>query len=240
MVDAKQVRFIIGVIGNVISFGLFAAPAKTFWRIFKKKSVEEFSYVPYVATVMNCMLWVFYGLPVVHKDSYLVSTINGVGLVIELFYVGVYLMYCGNKQNYRKKILFYLLGEVVSVAIIVLITLFVIKNDFIKQTFVGVICDIFNIAMYASPSLAIITVVKTKSVEYMPFLLSLVCFVNAGIWTSYSLIFKIDYYVLASNGIGTLLALSQLIVYFMYYKSTPKKEKTVKPSEVEISATNRV
>jgi len=74
---------------------------KTFWRIFKKKSVEEFSYVPYVATVMNCMLWVFYGLPVVHKDSILVSTINGVGLVIELFYVGVYLMYCGHKKNHR-------------------------------------------------------------------------------------------------------------------------------------------
>ncbi|AED94526.1 unnamed protein product [Arabidopsis thaliana] len=239
MVDAKQVRFIIGVIGNVISFGLFAAPAKTFWRIFKKKSVEEFSYVPYVATVMNCMLWVFYGLPVVHKDSILVSTINGVGLVIELFYVGVYLMYCGHKKNHRRNILGFLALEVILVVAIILITLFALKGDFVKQTFVGVICDVFNIAMYGAPSLAIIKVVKTKSVEYMPFLLSLVCFVNAGIWTTYSLIFKIDYYVLASNGIGTFLALSQLIVYFMYYKSTPK-EKTVKPSEVEISATERV
>ncbi|EOA19049.1 hypothetical protein CARUB_v10007710mg [Capsella rubella] len=239
MVDAKQVRFIIGVIGNVISFGLFAAPAKTFWRIFKKKSVEEFSYVPYVATIMNCMLWVFYGLPVVHKDSILVSTINGVGLVIEIFYVALYLAYCGHKKNARRNILGFLILEVVAVAIIVLVTLFAIKNDFAKQTFVGVICDIFNIAMYASPSLAIFKVVRTKSTEYMPFLLSLVCFVNAAIWTSYSLIFKIDIYVLASNGIGTLLALSQLIVYFMYYKSTPK-DKTVKPSEVEISGTDRV
>ncbi|XP_010450696.1 PREDICTED: bidirectional sugar transporter SWEET8 [Camelina sativa] len=239
MVDAQQVRFIIGVIGNVISFGLFAAPAKTFWRIFKKKSVEEFSYVPYVATVMNCMLWVFYGLPVVHKDSILVSTINGVGLVIELFYVGVYLLYCGQKKNARRNIVSFLALEVVAVVGIVLITLFAIKNEFAKQTFVGVICDVFNIAMYGAPSLAIAKVVKTKSVEYMPFLLSLVCFVNAAIWTSYALIYKIDYYVLASNGMGTLLALSQLIVYFMYYKSTPKEKK---PSEVEISAsgTDRV
>ncbi|XP_010441130.1 PREDICTED: bidirectional sugar transporter SWEET8-like [Camelina sativa] len=239
MVDAQQVRFIIGVIGNVISFGLFAAPAKTFWRIFKKKSVEEFSYVPYVATVMNCMLWVFYGLPVVHKDSILVSTINGVGLVIELFYVGIYLLYCGHKKNARRNIVSFLALEVVAVAGIVLVTLFAIKNEFAKQTFVGVICDVFNIAMYGAPSLAIAKVVKTKSVEYMPFLLSLVCFVNAAIWTSYSLIYKIDIYVLASNGMGTLLALSQLIVYFMYYKSTPKEKK---PSEVEISAsgTDRV
>jgi len=55
-------------------------------------------------------------------------------------------------------------------------------------------------------------VVKTKSVEYMPFLLSLVCFVNAGIWTTYSLIFKIDYYVLVSS----LLCIKQnLLKYFI-------------------------
>ncbi|KFK33127.1 hypothetical protein AALP_AA6G334300, partial [Arabis alpina] len=51
--------------------------------------------------------------------------------------------------------------------------------------FVGVICDVFNIAMYASPCLAIKKVMRTKSVEYMPFWLSLVCFLNAVTWTAY-------------------------------------------------------
>lgn len=133
---------------------------------------------------MNCMLWVFYGLPVVHKDSILVSTINGVGLVIEIFYICVYLAYCGHKKNARvsytnhnnlvwsfydylmlmfdllfvqRNILGFLVLEVIAVLAIVLITLFAIKNEFVKQTFVGVICDIFNIAMYASPSLAIVS-----------------------------------------------------------------------------------
>ncbi|KAL1200368.1 Bidirectional sugar transporter SWEET8 [Cardamine amara subsp. amara] len=239
MVDAKQIRFIIGMIGNVISFGLFLSPAKTFYRIIKKKSVEEFQYVPYITTVMNCMLWVFYGLPVVHKDSILVSTINGIGLVIEAIYLIIYFAYCGHKKNARRNILGFLVLEVIAVLAIVLITLFAIKNEFLKQTFVGVICDLFNIAMYAAPSLAIFKVVNTKSVEYMPFLLSFIGCINAIIWTSYALIYKIDYYVLASNGVGTFLGASQLIVYMMYRKSTPK-DKTVKPSEVEISGAERV
>lgn len=74
---------------------------KTFWRIYKKKSVEEFSYVPYITTILNCMLWVFYGLPVVHTDSLLVTTINGVGLVIEFFYIVIYYRYCGHVKNAR-------------------------------------------------------------------------------------------------------------------------------------------
>ncbi|ESQ46969.1 hypothetical protein EUTSA_v10027903mg [Eutrema salsugineum] len=239
MVDAKKVRFIIGVIGNVISFGLFLSPVPTFWRIIKKKDVEEFQPYPYVATVMNCMLWVFYGLPVVHKDSILVTTINGVGLVFEAVYLSIFVYHCGNKKNFRRNIGLYLLAEIIAVAGIVLITLFAIQNAFAKQTFVGVICDIFNIAMYGAPSLVIKKVVETKSVEYMPFLLSFISFINAVIWTTYSLIYKIDLYVLISNGLGTLLCASQLIVYAIYRKSTPVN-KTAKPSEIEIPATERV
>ncbi|KAF8096448.1 hypothetical protein N665_0308s0022 [Sinapis alba] len=237
MVDAKQIRFIVGVIGNVISFFLFFSPLPTFIRIYKSKSVEEFQPYPYVATMMNCMLWVFYGLPVVHKDSILVSTINGVGMVFEAAFISTFLLYCGGKKNFRRNIGLYLLAEVIAVAAIVLITLFAIQNSFAKQTFVGVICDIFNIAMYAAPSLVIKKVIKTRSVEYMPFLISFISFINAGIWTAYSLIYKIDLYVLISNGLGTVLCASQLIVYAMYRNATPKEEHKTKPSEIEIPGT---
>ncbi|CAH8300546.1 unnamed protein product [Eruca vesicaria subsp. sativa] len=229
MVDAKQVRFIIGIIGTIIS--------PTFWRIYKKKSVEEFQPWPYVAAMMNCMLWVFYGLPVVHKDSILVTTINGVGMVFEALYISVFLIYCGGKKNIRRKVGLYLVAEVISVAAIVLITLFAIQNSFAKQTFVGVICDIFNIGMYAAPSLAIKKVIRTRSVEYMPFWLSFIGFINAAIWTAYSLIYKLDLYVLISNGLGTTLCASQLIVYLMYRNATPKDDGKTKPSEIEIPGT---
>ncbi|KFK33126.1 hypothetical protein AALP_AA6G334100 [Arabis alpina] len=242
MVDAQQVRTIVGVIGNVISFGLFLSPVPMFWRIIKKESVEEFQPYPYVFTVMNCMLWIFYGLPIVHKDSLLVTTINGVGLGIEAIYIGIFLYYCGDKKNFRRNIGLYLVAEIIGVVAVVLITLYAFKNyktDFAKQTFVGVICDVFNIAMYASPCLVIKKVWTTKSVEYMPFWLSLISFLNAICWTAYSLLYKIDLYVLISNGLGTFLCAIQLAVYAKFYKSTPKGGSG-KPSEIEISGTEKV
>uniref|UniRef100_A0ACD5VN71 Uncharacterized protein n=1 Tax=Avena sativa TaxID=4498 RepID=A0ACD5VN71_AVESA len=64
-------------------------------------------------------------------------------------------------------------------------------------------------------------VIKTKSIEYMPFFLSLVSFLNSVCWTSYALI-KFDLHVTIHNGLGALFG---LVLYACYYKSTSKKEK---------------
>lgn len=69
----------------------------TFYKIIKNKDVEEFKPDPYIATVLNCAFWVFYGLPFVHPNSLLVVTINGVGLVFEFVYLTIFYMYANNK-----------------------------------------------------------------------------------------------------------------------------------------------
>ncbi|KAI7737062.1 hypothetical protein M8C21_024753 [Ambrosia artemisiifolia] len=38
---------------------------------------------PYIACVLNCMLWIFYGLPFNHPNSTLVVMINGTGLMLD-------------------------------------------------------------------------------------------------------------------------------------------------------------
>ncbi|KAK8968544.1 Bidirectional sugar transporter SWEET4 [Platanthera guangdongensis] len=63
MVSVDAMRTAVGIIGNAIALGLFLSPLPTFIRIWKKKSVEEFSVIPYVATLLNCMLWMVYGFP---------------------------------------------------------------------------------------------------------------------------------------------------------------------------------
>jgi solute carrier family 50 protein (sugar transporter) len=63
--------------------------------------VEEFKADPYLATLLNCMLWVFYGLPIVHPNSILVVTINGVGLVVEGIYLIIYFIYAPSKKRVR-------------------------------------------------------------------------------------------------------------------------------------------
>ncbi|VAH09927.1 unnamed protein product [Triticum turgidum subsp. durum] len=178
MVSADAARNIVGIVGNVISFGLFLSPVPTFWRIIKAKDVEEFKPDPYLATLLNCMLWVFYGLPIVHPNSILVVTINGIGLVIESAYLIIFFIYA--TRNTRGK------------------------------------------------------VIKTRSVEYMPFVLSLVNFLNGCCWTAYALI-KFDLYITIPNGLGAVFGLAQLILYGCYYRSTPKKGKNVELPTVKVT-----
>ena len=80
-------------------FNEFFSP--TFYRIIKKKSVEEFKPDPYIATVLNCAFWVFYGLPFVHPHSILVLTINSIGLMFEFIYLTIFYIYATNKGRVR-------------------------------------------------------------------------------------------------------------------------------------------
>lgn len=61
--------------------------------------MEEFKPDPYIATVLNCLFWILYGLPVVHPDSTLVVTINGVGLALEAIYLLIFLIYANDNKK---------------------------------------------------------------------------------------------------------------------------------------------
>ncbi|KAE9458969.1 hypothetical protein C3L33_09133, partial [Rhododendron williamsianum] len=74
------------------------------------------------------------------------------------------------------------------------------------------------------------TVVKTKSVEYMPFTLSFFLFLNAGVWSVYALLVK-DYYVGVPNAIGFVLGSAQLILYTIYNKKSPSTKSEVEREE---------
>ncbi|CBI15051.3 hypothetical protein VitviT2T_026346 [Vitis vinifera] len=232
MVNPDTIRTIVGIIGNVISFGLFASPIPTFIQIVKKKTVGEFKPDPYLATVLNCMMWVLYGLPFVRPDSLLVITINGGGLVIELIYVTIFFVYADSLK--RKKIALWLLFEVIFMAIIAAITMLLFHGTKNRSLFVGLLCVVFNVIMYASPLTVMRQVIRTKSVKYMPFTLSLANFANGIVWSIYALI-KFDPYILIPNGLGSLSGAVQLILYATYYKSTPKDEEDKKPPEVQLS-----
>ncbi|XP_022150121.1 bidirectional sugar transporter SWEET5-like [Momordica charantia] len=234
MVSAAVARFIVGVIGNVISFGLFLSPLPTFFTIIKKKSVEEFKPDPYIATTLNCMFWVFYGMPFVHPNSFLVITINSVGLVLEMIYLTIFFFFADYKG--RKKVCVSLLIELIFVSIVVHITILALRGTKSRSLMVGIICDIFNILMYISPLTIMKKVIQTKSVKYMPFTLSLANFFNGCVWTAYALI-EFDIYILICNGIGVVSGLLQLFLY-AYFSITGSKEEEIiekEPKKIQLS-----
>ncbi|WMV57368.1 hypothetical protein MTR67_050753 [Solanum verrucosum] len=231
MVFNKEIaRFAVGVIGNIISLILFLSPLPTFYRIWKKKSVEQFSPFPYLATFVNCGLWVLYGIPLVHPHSILVVTINGTGLGIEVVYLMLFLLYSEKKK--RMKIFLIIIGEIIFLGSLAILVLTLVQTHKKRSTIVGCICMVGNILMYASPLAVMKLVIRSKSVEFMPFFLSLFSFLNGVSWTAYALI-RLDAFILVPNSIGTALGLAQLLLYGMYYKST-KRQNAERQAQVEM------
>ncbi|KAG8378931.1 hypothetical protein BUALT_Bualt07G0035900 [Buddleja alternifolia] len=231
MADAELARNIVGIIGNVISLFLFLSPTPTFFKIWKQKSVQSFKPDPYLATVLNCAVWVFYGMPFVHPDSLLVVTINGIGLGIEVIYLTIFFIYSDWPK--RRKVLIFLLVEFVFFGLIVFVTLMFLHGTKNRSMLIGILAIVFNVLMYASPLTVMRRVIKTKSVKFMPFYLSLANFANGLVWFSYAFI-KIDVYLLVPNGLGTLSGAVQLILYATYYRTTNWDEEDSNKSEVEL------
>lgn len=229
MADADTIRTIVGIIGNVISFFLFLSPGPTFVKILKAKSVMEFKPDPYIATVLNCAVWVFYGMPFVHPDSLLVITINGFGLAIELLYVSIFFIYSDWAK--RRKIIIALIIEAIFMAILIFITLTFLHGTKDRSMLIGIVAIVFNVIMYTSPLTVMKKVITTKSVKYMPFYLSLANFANGIVWAIYALL-KFDPYILIPNGLGSVSGLVQLILYATFYRTTNWDEDE---KEVELS-----
>ncbi|TVU32379.1 hypothetical protein EJB05_24108, partial [Eragrostis curvula] len=175
---------------------MYTSDRPTFVNIWKKGTVEQYSPIPYVATLLNCMMWVVYGLPLVHPHSMLVITINGTGTAIELVYITLFLLYSAGAT--RRKVMLLLAGEIAFVAGVAALVLATAHTYERRSMIIGILCVLFGIGMYAAPLSVMKLVVQTKSVEYMPLSLSLASLVNGICWTAYALI-KFDLYITVRN-----------------------------------------
>ncbi|XP_071922606.1 bidirectional sugar transporter SWEET2a-like isoform X2 [Coffea arabica] len=152
-----------GVAGNFFAFVLFVSPMPTFRRIIRRQSTEQFSGLPYVYALLNCLICLWYGMPIISPGIILVATVNSVGAIFQMIYIIIFIAYAERGK----------------------------KN----------------------------LVIKTKSVEYMPFYLSLATFLMSLSFFGYGM-FKQDLFISVPNGIGSLLGIIQLVLYFCYSRSS--------------------
>ncbi|XP_015077664.1 bidirectional sugar transporter SWEET1-like [Solanum pennellii] len=216
------IQFIFGIVGNAATLFLFLVPTFTFKRIIENKSTEQFSGVPYVMTFLNCLLSAWYGLPFISSNNILIATINGAGAAIELIYVLIFFLYAPNKQKGKTLAMLILVIVAFAIAAVISVLAFHGKN---RQLFCGTAATIFSIVMYASPMSIIRLVIKTKSVEYMPFFLSFAVVVSCSCWFTYAML-GMDPFVGISTGVGLALGIVQLILYFIYCDKKILNKKT--------------
>ncbi|KAL3342507.1 hypothetical protein AABB24_026506 [Solanum stoloniferum] len=205
--------FVFGVLGNIVSFIVFLSPIPTFNKIYKKKSTEGYQSIPYVIALFSCMLWIYYAF--LKTNTTLLITINSFGMLIETIYVGLFLYYAPKKARvHTVKML--LLTVVGGFGAIILVTQFLFKGV-VRGQIVGWICLIFSLCVFVAPLGIVRQVIKTKSVEYMPILLSVFLTISAVMWFFYGLLLK-DVNIAAPNILGFIFGILQMILYAMYRK----------------------
>ncbi|KAK3042529.1 hypothetical protein RJ639_000253 [Escallonia herrerae] len=207
---------LFGLAGNIISFMVYLAPVPTFYQVYKKKSTEGFQSIPYVVGLFSAMLWIYYAL--LKSNAMLLITINSVGCFIETIYVCFYLFYAPKKARIESvKLLLLLNGG--GYGLIIILTQFLAKEG-ARFTIVGWICLVFSLSVFVAPLCVVRQVIQTKSVEYMPILLSVFLTLSAVIWFFYGLLLN-DYNIAVPNVLGFIFGVLQMVLYLMY-KNTKK------------------
>lgn len=215
------------VAGNIFAIGLFVSPLPTFKRIVRNKSTEHFSGLPYIYALLNCLICMWYGSPFVSDDNLLVMTVNSAGAVFQFVYIILFITFADRANKVRMS--GFLLAIIGAFAVTVAGSL-QIPEPALRRITVGSLSGASLISMFASPLFAINLVIRTKSVEFMPFYLSLSTFLMSTSFLLYGL-FNDDVFIYVPNGIGTVLGITQLVLYF-YFKRRPKdklKEPLVEP-----------
>ncbi|KAM3229222.1 hypothetical protein ACQJBY_060243 [Aegilops geniculata] len=219
--------FAVGILGNILSFLVILAPVPTFYRVYKRKSTESFQSVPYAMALLSAMLWLYYAL--LTKDL-LLLTINTVGCVVESAYLAIYLAYAPKQARAFTAKLVCIMNVALYGAMVCVLQLLV-KDGESRVTIAGGIGSAFALAVFVAPLAIIRQVIRTKSVEFLPFWLSFFLTISAVVWFFYGLLMK-DFFVATPNVLGLLFGLAQMSLHLVY--KNPKKKGAV--SEVQVPA----
>ncbi|KAE9604249.1 hypothetical protein Lal_00002036 [Lupinus albus] len=226
----SHIVFIFGILGNIASFVCFLAPLPTFYRVCKKKSTEGFQAIPYVAALFSAMLWIFYAY--VKTGAILLITINAFGCMIETIYLAIFITYCPKKIRMSTLRMILLVNFGGCCAIILLIHLLAKGDGRVK--ILGWICVVFSTSVFAAPLSIIRVVIRTKSVEFLPFPLSLLLTISAIMWLLYGVTLK-DIYVTLPNIVGLTFGTIQMLLYALYRKNKPVKDQKLPEHEGDIN-----
>ncbi|XP_041016754.1 bidirectional sugar transporter NEC1-like [Juglans microcarpa x Juglans regia] len=210
-VDHHVMSFVFGLLGNIVSFLVYLAPAPTFYRIYRKKSTQGFQSLPYSVALFSAMLTLYYAL--LKKNAFMLININSIGGAIESIYLVLFMIYApGRARIYTAKLL--ILFNVGLLGLIILCTS-LIRESSLRLTAVGWTCAICSVCVFAAPLSVMRLVIQTKSVEFMPFSLSFFLTICATMWFSYGLLIK-DLFIATPNILGFIFGMAQMILYIIY------------------------
>ncbi|CAJ2631654.1 unnamed protein product [Trifolium pratense] len=151
--------------------------------------------------------------------------------VVETIYIILYIIYAPrDARNLTFKLLSAM--NVGSFALILLVTNYAVHDSLLRVQVLGWICVSLSVSVFAAPLSIVAQVVRTKSVEFMPFNLSFTLTLSATMWFGYGLFLK-DICIALPNVLGFGLGLLQMVVYAIYRNRGEKDIKKEKKAPIE-------
>ncbi|CAI9099632.1 OLC1v1036484C2 [Oldenlandia corymbosa var. corymbosa] len=207
---------------------VFLAPVPTFYTIYKKKTSEGFQSIPYVVALFSASLLLYYAF--LKTNAYLIVSINAFGCFIETIYLIFFITFASKKTKmFTVKLI--LLFNVGVLGLIMVVSIVFTKGPH-RVTLVGWTCAVINLAVFAAPLSIMRQVIRTKSVEYMPFNLSFFLTLCATMWFFYGFFIK-DYYIALPNVLGFLFGIVQMILYFVYKNASNKSGSEMEDNDIK-------
>ncbi|XP_043724160.1 bidirectional sugar transporter SWEET14-like [Telopea speciosissima] len=203
--------FAVGLLGNIISIMVYLAPLPTFYGVYKKKTTEGFKSVINVVSLLGATLWIYYAF--LKSDAYPLLFINSIGCLMQTIYITIFLAYAPKTARILTAKLILLLN--LGVYSFVLLLTLLLVNGPIRIRIVGWVCVAASVGVFAGPLSVLRIVIRTKSVEFMQFRLSVFLTLGAVIWFSYGLLLK-DLYIALPNTLGFIFGVIQMVVYIIY------------------------
>ncbi|PON50103.1 SWEET sugar transporter [Parasponia andersonii] len=209
--------------------------------------MEDFSCVPYIIALSNCLLYTWYGMPIVSNkwENFPLVTINGLGILFEFSFIIIYFWCTTSKRKASNtfqlvsllsklsvlltfvtfheimvlqiKVAVTAMSVIVVFSVTALISAYAFHDHHHRKVFVGSVGLFVSTAMYGSPLVVVKLVIKTKSVEFMPFYLSFFSFLASSFWLAYGLLSR-DLFLASPNLVGCPLGILQLVLYCNYRK----------------------
>ncbi|GER24778.1 bidirectional sugar transporter NEC1 [Striga asiatica] len=165
------------------------------------------------------MLYLYYAF--LKEKLIILITINSIGFVIESAYLTIFMIYATKESRaFTTKLL--VVFNVLSLAMIVGCTYSFVREKS-RPKIVGWICAVFSVSVFAAPLSIMRQVIKTKSVEFMPFSLSFFLTICSVVWFFYGFLIS-DYYIAAPNILGFAFGLMQMGLYFVYKNKNAIKQ----------------
>ncbi|XP_045473718.1 sugar transporter SWEET1-like [Harmonia axyridis] len=207
----------VGKLAGILTIAQFFSGIFICRDIYKNKSTEGISSIPFVGGITIGVLNLKYGFLL--QDE-VMNVVNTAAIILNLLYLAFYFLYSNNTWSD-----IYKPGIYGSLLIAICLGYTEMEAPEVLEFRYGLLVTVLMLLLMGSPLKDVGKIIATKDASSIPFPLTFMATIVTFLWLLYGIILDNNFMVM-QNALGFLLCSIQLVLILMY--TPPPKEKTKK------------